>query len=67
MPEDILALSVELEEKVRKVIADFQDKYKSEIHSIICYAYFSPVDKQVHYAVKADVREVGQMFIGISS
>ena len=65
--EDIVKISEELEDKVMEVIKEFQANHKSEIHSVICYAYFSPVSKKVEFALKSDVREPGQLFFGISS
>jgi hypothetical protein len=38
-----------------------------EIHEIRIYGSYSPIHKKVEMAIKPDVRESGQMFLGASS
>ena len=38
-----------------------------ELHEVRIYGYYSQVSKKVEIAIKTDVREPGQMFLGASS
>jgi len=64
------------QEIVNKVLRDMIDltirKFMEyhphlEIHEIRIYGSFNPVHNQVEIAIKPDVRESGQMFLGASS
>jgi hypothetical protein len=61
-------IKTEIEEGVRELIENYQALYPDvEIHSILIYAKGNYVTKGVDYHVYADVRDKGQIFLGMSS
>lgn len=57
-----------LEDNIRILIEAYQKDFPEvEIHSILIYAKGNYVTKKVDYHIYADVRDKGQIFLGMSS
>lgn len=57
-----------IEEDIRADIERYQRIFPDvEIHSILIYAKGNYVTKKVDYHIYADVRDKGQIFLGMSS
>lgn len=66
--EKIPLIKSALEEEIRGTINAFQDTFPDlEIHSILIYAKGNYVTKKVDYHIYADVRDKGQIFLGMSN
>jgi len=58
--------SDELESRIRGIVEEFQKIYPDlEIHTIRIDGRFSYVTKKLEYGIYADVRDKGQIFLGM--
>ena len=65
---NIQGAKLDIEERIRVLIESHQAlNPEAEIHSILIYAKGNYVTKGVDYHIYADVRDKGQIFLGMSS
>ena len=65
---DISLVSYVVEEKIRLMVEAFETSFPDlEIHGIRVDVKYSYVSKKLEYGIYADVRDAGQIFLGMSN